>query len=96
MQTVQSPKYTAQFSAQLNAQSNDSYADNNKPHPIVGRIAVAAIAFSILAIVWAKIEILGTRDIERTLTEEEATLAQSCIDRLHAVAFNRWATGFSQ
>jgi hypothetical protein len=65
------------------------------PHPLVGRFAIGAIIFAMLAIVWAKIEILGTRDIERTLTEEEATLAQVCADRLEAVAFNRWATGFS-
>jgi hypothetical protein len=72
------------------------YADRGKPHPLVGRIAIGAMIFAFLAIVWAKVEVLGTRDIERTLTEEEATLAQICVDRLHAVVFNRWATGFSQ
>jgi hypothetical protein len=71
------------------------YATQDKPHPFVGRMAVGAIIFAMLAIVWAKIEVLGTRDIERTLTEEEATLAQKCVDRLEAVVFNRWATGFS-
>ncbi len=71
-------------------------AGHEEPHPFVGRIAVGAIIFSMLAIVWAKVEILGTRDIERTLNEEEATLGQLCADRLAAVAFNRWATGFSQ
>jgi len=72
------------------------YVDREKPHPFVGRAAIVAIVFSMVAIVWAKVEVLGTRDIERTLTEEEATLAQKCVDRLEAVAFNRWATGFSQ
>lgn len=71
-------------------------AKDDKPHPFVGRAALAAIFFTIVAILWAKVEFLGTYDIERTLTEEEATLAQVCIDRLQAVAFNRWATGFSQ
>ncbi len=80
----------------MQATKQPSYAEHDKPHPIVGRIALAAIILAMLAIVWAKIEILGTRDIERTLTEEEATLAQVCIDKLQAVAFNRWATGFSQ
>jgi hypothetical protein len=70
--------------------------DHEQPHPFVGRAAVFAIIVAMLAIVWAKVEVLGTRDIERTLTEEEATLAQVCADRLEAVAFNRWATGFSQ
>jgi len=69
---------------------------HDKPHPFVGYVAVGAMVFAILAIVWAKIEFLGTRDIERTLNEEEATLGQGCVDRLSAVAFNRWATGFSQ
>ncbi|MBS0335678.1 MAG: hypothetical protein JSS40_02450 [Proteobacteria bacterium] len=71
-------------------------ASSDRPHPLVGRAAVFAIVAAMLAIVWAKVEVLGTRDIERTLTEEEATLAQVCADRLEAVAFNRWATGFSQ
>jgi hypothetical protein len=80
----------------MQAIEHPSYAEHDKPHPIVGRVALAAIILSMLAIVWAKVEILGTRDIERTLTEEEATLAQVCIDKLQALAFNRWATGFSQ
>lgn len=78
------------------SQDPAQYAAHDKPHPFVGRVAVGAIIFSMLAIVWAKVEILGTRDIERTLTEEDATLGQMCVDRLSAVAFNRWATGFSQ
>ena len=72
------------------------YDEHDTPHPFVGRVAIGAIIFAILAIVWAKVEILGTRDIERTLTEEEATLQQLCVERLEAVVFNRWATGFSQ
>ena len=71
------------------------YSEFEELHPFVGRAAVGAIIFAMVAIVWAKIEVLGTRDIERTLTEEEATLAQKCVDRLEAVVFNRWATGFS-
>ncbi len=71
------------------------YADRDKPHPVVGRFAIGAIVFAILAITWAKFEVLGMRDIERTLTEESAILAQMCSDRLEAVASSRWATGFS-
>ena len=77
------------------SQYPSQYAAHDEPHPFVGRVAVGAIIFAMLAIVWAKVEVLGTRDIERTLTEEEATLAQKCVDRLEAVVFNRWATGFS-
>ena len=72
------------------------YAENDKPHPFVGRAALAAIVFAMIAILWARVEFLGTYDFERTLTEEEATLAQVCVDKLRALAFNRWATGFSQ
>lgn len=70
--------------------------DQGKPHPVVGRIAIAAIVGAMLAIVWAKFEFLGTRDIERTLGEERVALERGCEQRLHAVAFSRWATGFSQ
>lgn len=72
---------------------DDSHPDC---HPFVGRMAVTAIVVSMLAIVWAKVEVLGTRDIERTLAEESVTLPQQCVERLEAVALNRWATGFSQ
>ena len=87
MPTVCDSQYPPQYAAQ--------YVDRDEPHPFVGRAALGAIIFAMLAIVWAKVEVLGTRDIERTLTEEEATLAQKCVDRLEAVVFNRWATGFS-
>lgn len=78
-----------------NAQ-DQRHVENDKPHPFVGRVAIAAILFASVAILWAKVEFLGTRDLERTLTEEEATLAEVCVDRLKALAYNRWATGFSQ
>ena len=68
----------------------------DQPHPYVGRAAVFAIVAAMLAIVWAKVEVLGTRDIERTLGAEDSSLTQVCVDRLEALAFNRWATGFSQ
>lgn len=73
-----------------------SFAQYDRPHPFVGRAALAAIIVAMLAIAWAKVEILGTRDIERTLNQESAILGQACTDRLEAVALNRWATGFSQ
>ena len=72
----------------------DPPSGQEKPHPYVGRAAVFAMIAAMLAIVWAKVEVLGTRDIERTLTEEQATLGQACDDRLAAVASSRWATGF--
>lgn len=72
------------------------YAEKDKPHPIIGRAALAAMALAFVAITWAKVEILGTRDLERTLTDEKITLAEVCVDKLRALAYNRWATGFSQ
>ena len=83
------------MSAAFDYPNSTHFPARDEPHPFVGRVAVGAIIFSMVAIVWAKIEILGTRDIERTLSEEDATLAQKCVDRLEAVASSRWATGFS-
>ena len=74
----------------------DAIHDLGKPHPLVGRIAIAAIVAAVTAIIWAKVEFLGTHDIERTLGGEVAALDQGCEQRLQAVASSRWATGFSQ
>ena len=68
-----------------------------QPNKRMDRIALGAIIATILAIVWAKVEILGTRDIERTLTEDTTPLPAECdLRRLEAVTMNRWAAGFSQ
>lgn len=72
------------------------HPDPEQPHPYVGRAALFSMVVAMLLIVWARVEILGTHDFERTLTDENVPLAKVCVDRLEALAFNRWATGFSQ
>ena len=60
-------------------------------------IAVLAMLVAILAIVWARIELYGTGDIEEALAGEAspATLA-ACGGQQEALVRNRWIVGFSQ
>lgn len=68
-----------------------------KPTPTADAIAVIAMVLAMLAIVWARIALLGTGDIEATLTGEVSPAAGSCDPaHLEAVARSRWVTGFSQ
>ena len=73
-----------------------------REHPVVAWIAVAAIACAMLLIVWARVEVHGTEDLEATLYEEpeakplpqgEAAGHDAQVD--DAVTASRWATGFS-
>jgi hypothetical protein len=68
-----------------------------KPSSRVDRVAVIAMALAVLAIVWARIEVFGTRDIEDALTGEVSGAAVSC-NTLHAEALvrNRSVSGFTQ
>lgn len=70
-----------------------------REHPIVAWISVAAIVVAILVIVWARVEVIGTRDIEAALSGEpggnhngDASVPRE-VDS--AVAAGRWATGLS-
>jgi len=60
-------------------------------------IAILAMLIAILAIVWARIELYGTRDIEDALGGEfsPATL-ESCTGSHEALVRNRWVAGFNQ
>jgi hypothetical protein len=68
-----------------------------KPTAGVDLIAVAAMALAILTIVWARIEVFGTGDIEDALTGEITTSTAGCTT-LHAEALlrNRSVAGFTQ
>ena len=62
-------------------------------------VAVIAMVLAILAIVWARIEVFGTGDIEDALTGEVSQVARACTPNcsLHAeVVRNRSLAGFSQ
>ena len=68
-----------------------------QPKKSIDRIALGAIIAAILAIIWGKVEILGTRDIERTLAYDATPLPEHCdTQRLEAVTMNRWAGGLAQ
>jgi len=80
--------------------------ESEQEHPVVAWIAIAAIACTIVLIVWARFEVHGTGDLEAALYEEpvakpapmppapgEAAGHQAQVDE--AVAASRWATAFS-
>jgi len=77
----------------------DSQHGPEREHPIVAWIGVAAIVVAILVIVWARVEVIGTRDIEAALSGEPGGHQNGDppvpreVDS--AVAAGRWATGFS-
>lgn len=68
----------------------------NGEHPVVAAIAVIAIIAAILLILWARIEVHGTADLEATITEQPVKPPpkdQREVDE--AVTANRFATGLS-
>jgi hypothetical protein len=65
-------------------------------HPIVAIVAVAAIVGAIVLIMWARVALHGTEDIEATLTDgplAHTTDEQRELDA--AVTSNRFAGGIS-
>ena len=68
-----------------------------KPTEGMDLIAVVAMALAILAIVWARIEVFGTGDIEDALSGEITASTAGCTT-LHAEALlrNRSVAGFTQ
>ena len=68
-----------------------------RPTAKVDLVAVIAMVLAVLAILWARIEVFGTRDIEDALTGEVSGPALSC-NPLHAEALvrNRSVAGFTQ
>ncbi len=80
--------------------------ESEHEHPIVAWIAIAAIVCAMLLIVWARIAVHGTRDLEAALTEgpetkpapmlpAEAEVAGRHAQVDEAVTASRWATAFS-
>lgn len=67
-----------------------------KPTAAADLVAVIAMVLAILAIVWARIELYGTGDIEDALSGETTSVAAACNSKqAEALTRNRWATGFS-
>jgi hypothetical protein len=83
----------------------DAGRSGGRDHPVVGWIGLLAILITILLLVWARVAVIGTRDIEEALVEPapQADAAQAApkergargreVDE--AVTSSRWATGFS-
>jgi hypothetical protein len=82
--------------------------ETDREHPVAAWIGIVAILVAILLILWARIEIHGTHDLERTLSVDDPGAGaerrkpspaadkgarDSEVDK--AVAAGRWATGFT-
>ncbi|MDH4095898.1 MAG: hypothetical protein OEV81_14070 [Betaproteobacteria bacterium] len=79
-----------------------------REHPVAAWIGIAAVLVAILLILWARVEIHGTHDLEQTLSADDpgmgaerrkpspaADKGARDSDVEDAVATGRWATGFS-
>ena len=79
--------------------AHDDFPGPDKEHPVVAVIAIIAIVAAMLLIVWARLEVHGTGDLEAVLVEPvEVTIeAKSAEEREvdAAATSSRFATGFS-
>jgi hypothetical protein len=82
--------------------------DSDREHPLVAWASILAVALAILLILWARVEVHGTDDLEAALTEDvgppapvkpkpspQADRASRDAKVDDAVAAGRWAAGFS-
>lgn len=68
-----------------------------RPTAKVDFVAVIAMALAVLAILWARIEVFGTRDIEDALTGEVSGSVLACNPmQAEALVRNRSVAGFTQ
>jgi hypothetical protein len=67
-----------------------------KPTAGLDLLAVIAMALAICAIVWARIEVLGTSDIEDALSGEISSSAVPHASHAEALVRNRWIAGLNQ
>ena len=83
--------------------THDDYPDGHE-HPVVAVLAILAIAAAILLILWVRVELHGTDDIEAAFTEPDteaaAMLKPTVLPREEreveeAATSSRFATGFS-
>jgi len=84
----------------------DGERSGGREHPVVGWIGLLAILITIVLLVWARVAVIGTRDIEQTLVEtspDAAGAGKRAVEEQgaqarevdEAVTSSRWATGFS-
>ena len=68
-----------------------------RPTAKIDLVAVIAMALAVLAILWARIEVFGTGDIEDALTGEVSGFALACNPlQAEALVRNRSVAGFTQ
>ena len=68
-----------------------------RPTAKVDFVAVLAMALAVFAILWARIEVFGTRDIENALTGEVSGPSAACnTEHAEALVRNRSIAGFTQ
>ena len=67
-----------------------------QPTAGVDLIAVIAMALAVLAILWARIEVFGTGDIEDALSGEVSSSTAACPLHAEALVRNRSVAGFTQ
>jgi len=67
-----------------------------KPTAGLDLLAVIAMALAICAIIWARIEVLGTSDIEDALSGEISSPAVPYASHAEALVRNRWIAGLNQ
>lgn len=76
--------------------------DSDSEHPVIAWAGILAVLLAMLLIVWARIEVHGTGDLEAALSAEATRGASPHADKQQqesevddAVATGRWAAGFS-
>ena len=69
---------------------------DRQPTAKLDLIAVIAMALAVLAILWARIEVFGTGDIEDALSGEVSASTADCLLHTEALVRNRSVAGFTQ
>jgi hypothetical protein len=76
--------------------------DSDSEHPVVAWAGILAVLAAAVLILWARVEVHGTDDLESALSEEQTRGASPQADKSDgksqvddAVATGRWAAGFS-
>ena len=69
---------------------------DRQPTARVDLIAVIAMALAVLVIVWARIEVIGTRDFEDALNGQVSSSTVACAVQAEALLRNRSVAGFTQ
>jgi hypothetical protein len=67
----------------------------NGEHPVTAVLAVIAILLAVLLIIWARLEVHGTADLEALVEQDGNSTMSNGAAAENEAASSRWATGFS-